>query len=184
MPPVTVDTKHPPDWATVWAMRWSAATAVFTGLSWVAIGLTALFALHAISATASIERSKLARDLLDQYRSRNIDAALQRFMRGTSGEYTREAYLGDLNTVITYYEECALYYEVKSVNRELLFRILDVKIVSTWHQLAPMLQGLSDPPEAAAKQFPGFRAFAVLAQTHLKRRKDITVPSELIAPLP
>jgi len=185
LPKVAVAPKHEPDWAAVWTMRWMGVSAVFTGLSWLAIALTALYAQHAISVSAGIERSKLARELLEAYRSREIEKALRRCKALPHDQYSREEFIADLDRVIVYYEECSLYYEVNSVNRELLLRFLDVKIVSTWRALAEIVfPYLQRTEKVGAMQFPRLREFAELAQQHLIRRKDITASPELLESLP
>jgi hypothetical protein len=178
-------TKVDPDWAAVWTMRWTAVGATFAGLSWLAIAGTVLYAQHAVSVTAAIERTKLARELVREYHQRGIEEARTRCTReATVPGYSTTDFVADVNTLLLYLEECAVNYEYGIIERKLLLRFLDMKIVSTWqsmsHTVFPRLNELIGPRPG---HFDRVYRFAKKAQQHLGRRKDIPVPAELLIPL-
>jgi len=174
-----------PDWAVVWTMRWTAITAAFTGLSWLAIAATALYAQHAISVNIGIERAKLSRELIKEYQSRKIDDVRVRCTRSPMPpEYSDTSFLADLDAVLLYFEECAIHYESRTIDRELLLSFLDVKTVATWQSLSTVaFPRLNELSHLASGRFQRIQHFAQQAQLHLRRRRDIPRSSTLLEPL-
>jgi len=157
--------KPPPDWAAIWTMRWSAFNAAATGLSAVAIVISAFYAYHTINTNVGMERTRRSVDLVREYRELGVKDALARSSRDPLPQdgYSNDEFRADLKTAVMYWELCAMQYRANIVDRKLLLDFLDAAAVESWLRFKKALKNANREPG----EYALLLAFARTAQANL-----------------
>ena len=137
------------DWAAIYTMRWSALAAIFTTVSAVAIGLTAIYARQTIGLSRRAERVKHTLELLAAYRRDGVYDAFIRYENEQLGSnYTRLRLMRDIDQIIAYFEDAAVQIEADIVDCDLFMRQMADIVEKIWGEFF-------DRPKYQIKNFSG-----------------------------
>jgi hypothetical protein len=138
--------QEPPDWASIWTMRWTALASLAGIVSMVAIIVTAFYAARAIETTSTIEKTKRTADLIAAFHSRNIVDASIRALVTEVGNYELAKVQLDFNAIAGFLEECAVMFFSGLLDQEIFLNRLDFAVNNSWlvvhYRLVPELQRL------------------------------------------
>ncbi len=128
---------------------------------------TAIYAQQAISENTRLERVKLTRELIRQYGAQRVEDAVSRSIdpvpQTTYGDTEFDA---DVACILTFLDGCAMLRETNSVDRELLFQFLAVRIVDAWDALQAVFPRIYRRTGTSAADFEELRKFAVDARSY------------------
>lgn len=119
-----------PDWAAVWAMRWTAVGAVATAVTMLAIVVTAFYAARAIETTLLVEKSKRTAELIAAYHSRGIVDAQFRVLSVATASATD--CLREFHILAGFTEECAIAFFANLVDKNQFLSALDYAVNNAW----------------------------------------------------
>jgi hypothetical protein len=152
------------DLLAIYAMRWTALTAIFTVVSAAAIGFTAIYAGQTIALTRRTERVKQTLNLIAAYRRDGASEAFIRYRNEQIGPtYTELRRRSDVGTIIAYFEDVALQLDANIVDRDLFMRHFSDVVRVTWNELFDPGKCRVEPP-LVPEAFPQFSALNAVAR--------------------